>query len=236
MFLTFCEELAFYLTTSCCCYAGIYFFSKKLTTRYDITRSFEETLNDLLSPPSEYSSWSLNKWTFHIDKYHDDYNKLRYDLEAKIYKALKKNKSPNYFCSDFIKKQLMFYIIDVLFDILDENGEIKENNYSPFELIELDEFICFFNYTDNIKKSLQIRSICFWNNFKKQKDGSELDFESTNKTYHKLFCKKLINLLLIVINKKIDFEEAINIILTKLDKIKAEKKNQEEVFLNLNNT
>lgn len=237
MFLTICEELAFSLTTSClCCYVGIYFFSKKMAARYEITCFFEETLNDLFSPPSDYV-WSLNKWNFGISKYHDDYNKLRYILEKKIYHALKKNKSLNYFYDNFIQKQLMFHITHILFDSLDDDGEFKKNSSIPFELKELDNSIIhyIYKYTKDEKDSLLEISTSFWNNFKKQKDGTLLDLLSTNRTDQKLFEKKLIFLLIKVINEKIDFENVINIILSKVDEIVLIEKKKKDEFLNLNN-
>lgn len=237
MILTICEELAFYLTTSClCCFTGLCFFSKKMATRYEITCLFEKTLNDLFSPPSDYV-WDLNKWNFRISEYHEDYNKLCFILEKKIYNALKKNKSPNYFHSSFIEKQLMFYVVHILFDSLDDNGEFKESSSIPFELKELDNHIIhsMYNYTQDEKDSLLEISKSFWENFKIQKDGTLLDLSSTNRTDQVLFEKKLISYLIKVINTKIDFENVINIILSKVDEnVLKENKNKEE-FHNLNN-
>ena len=236
MILTICEELAFYLTTSClCCFTGLCFFSKKMVTRYEITCLFENTLNDLFSRPSDYV-WSLDKWNFRISKYHEDYNKLRFTLEKKIYDALKKNKSPNYIHSSFIEKQLMFHIVHILFDSLDDNGEFKESSSIPFELKELDNHIIhsMYHYTQDEKDSLLEISTSFWEKFKIQKDGTLLDLSSTNRTDHKLFEKKLINLLIKVINEKINFQEVIDAILKKVDADVNNEKKKEEGFHNLN--
>jgi hypothetical protein len=237
MILTICEELAFYLTTSClCCFTGIYFFSKKMVARFEITCLFEKTLNNLFSPPSDYV-WSLNKWNFRISEYHDDYKKLRFILEKKIYHALKKNKSPNYFHGDFIQKQLMFHIVHILFDSLDDNGEFKKTSSIPFELKELDNHIIhsMYNYTQDEKDSLLEISTSFWYKFKIQKDGTLLDLLSTDRSDQVLFEQKLIFLLIKVINEKIDFENVINIILSKVDEMVLIEKNKKEEFLNLNN-
>ena len=237
MILTICEELAFYLTTSClCCFTGLCFFSKKMVTRYEITCLFENTLNDLFSRPSGYV-WSFDKWDFRISEYHEDYNKLRFTLEKKIYDALKKNMSPNYFHTSFIEKQLMFHIVHILFDSLDDNGEFKESSSIPFELKELDNHIIhsMYNYTQDEKDSLLEISKSFWEKFKIQKDGTLLDLLSTNRTDHVNFEKKLIFYLIKVINEKIDFENVINIILTKVDENVLKEKRKDEEFHNLNN-
>ena len=207
-----------------------------MVTRCEITCLFEKTLNDLFSPPSDYV-WSLNKWNFRISEYHDDYKKLRFILEKKIYHALKKNKSPNYFHANFIEKQLMFYIVHILFDSLDDNGEFKESSSIPFELKELDNHIVHFmyNYTQDEKDYLLEISKSFWEKFKIQKDGTLLDLSSTNRTDQVLFEQKLITLLIKVINEKIDFEKVINIILSKVDEIVYIEKKKKDDFLNLNN-
>jgi len=99
-----------------------------MITRFDIMCLFEDSLNKLLTPSN--LSWSLSTWSHTLSKYHDDYKVLQYVLEKKIYYALKKNISNNYFQSDFIQKQLMMHIIQVLFSY-----------YSPNNFIGMDEKI-----------------------------------------------------------------------------------------------
>lgn len=239
MISTICEELAFYLTTSClCCFTGLCFFSKKMVTRYEITSLFENTLNDLffLSPDQKKEEGILNEWDFRISEYHEDYNKLRFTLEKKIYDALKQNKSPNYLHSSFIEKQLMFHIVHILFDSLDDNGKFKESSSISFELKELDNHFInsMYDYTQDEKDSLLEISTSFWEKFKIQKDGTLLDLSSTNSKDHVRFEKKLITLLIKVINEKIDFKIVIDTILDQVDKNVSNEKNGDELFLNLN--
>ena len=232
MFYSVLEEILFYFSTSCCCcYSGLYFFSKKMITRFDIMCLFEDSLNKLLTPSN--LSWSLSTWSHTLSKYHDDYKVLQYVLEKKIYDALKKNISNNYFQSDFIQKQLMMHIIQVLFSYYD-----SDNNYPEFQLIELDNSVInsFYNYIDTQIASLEPKRNNFWINFAKQSDGSSIDLQTTDKTIQKMMEKKLFYLLIKCINEKIDFEQILNIILRKIDEFEEQKTQVEESFLSLNST
>jgi len=232
MFFSVLEEILFSCSMSCCCcFSGLYFFNKKFITDFEIMCLFEESLNKLLQPSN--LSWSLSTWGRNVSKYHEDYNLLRYALKKKIYDALKKNASKTYFQSEFIKMQLMMYLIQVLFQYYDiDNVSIE------FQLIELDNSVInsFYNYTDTQIASLETKRNNFWKNFAKQSDGSSIDLQSTDKTIQKMLEKKLIQLLINCINEKINFDNILNIILKKTDEIEEQKKQVEESFMSLNST